>query len=146
MREAIRFPHLAQNLRFAEQHGIEPRRNPKQMLHGFAIVVVIERHAEDIRTHRMEFAQKNRKSRGTLMGGFRRHTIHFAAIAGREHQSLFENSPSAELLRRPLGLLARERHLLTHLYGRCAMIQSDKNNFHSALQALLKVAVTLREI
>jgi hypothetical protein len=26
------------------------------------------------------------------------------------------------------------------------MIQSDKYNFHSALQALLKVAVTLREI
>src|SRR5881394_2565613 len=65
VREAIRFPHLAQNLRFAEQHGIEPRRNSKEMLHGFAIVVVIERHAEDIRAHRMELAQKSRKSGGT---------------------------------------------------------------------------------
>src|SRR5437016_3321568 len=94
----------------------------------------------------MELAQKSRKSWGTLMGGFRRHAIHFAAIARREHQCLFENSPCTEFLSRPLGLLGRERHLLTHLNGRRAMIQSDKNNFHTAVQSLLKVAVALREI
>ena len=45
VREPIRFPHLAQNLRFAQQHGVEPRRNSKKMPHRFVIVVVIERHA-----------------------------------------------------------------------------------------------------
>jgi len=146
VRETICFPHLSQYLRFAQQHRIEARRNSKEMPHGLLIVVVIERHAEDIRPHRMELAKKSRKSRGTLMGGFRRHAVNLAAIAGGEHQRFFENSARAELFSRPPGPLGRERHPLTHLHGRRAVIQSYKNNFHTEVRSLLKVAVAMREI
>jgi len=40
--------------------------------------------------------------------------------------------PRAELLRRTLDLLGRERHPLTHLNGRRTVIQSDENDFHAA--------------
>ena len=146
VRETIRFPHLSQDLRFAQHHRVEARGNSKEMPHGLVIVVVIERHAEDIRPHRMELAQKSRKSRGTLMGGFRRHAVHLAAIACREHQRLFEDPPRAQFFSGPPGLLGRERHPLTYLDGRGAVIQSDKNNFHTEVRSLLKVAVAMREV
>src|ERR1700686_4047216 len=76
VRTTIPSPPLADYPLFAQQNGIEARRNSKEMPHGLVIVVVIERHAEDVRTHRMKLAQKSRKSRGTFMGRFRRHAVH----------------------------------------------------------------------
>ena len=122
VREAIRLPHLSQNLCLAQQHGIKSCRNSKKVPHRLLIVVVIERHAKNIRTHRMKLAEKRRESRGAFMGRFRRHPIHFAAIAGGKHQRLFENPPGAQLLGRTLRLLGGKRHFLTHLHRRRAVI------------------------
>ena len=80
------------------------------------------------------------------MGKFRWHSIHFAAIAGGEHQCFFEDSPRAQFFSGAPRLLGSERHFLPHLNGRCAMIQSDENNFHSAVCSLLEVPMTMREI
>ncbi len=146
VREAICFTHLAQDLRFSQQHGIKSRRYPEEMPHRLAIIVMIERYAEDFRPHGVELTQVGRQSRSTFMGRLRRHSIHFAAIAGGEYQCLFEDSPRAKLFRSTLSLFGGKRHSLPHLNGCRAMIQSDENDFHAAVQSLLKVAVTMRQI
>src|SRR2546430_10575089 len=94
----------------------------------------------------MKLAEKRRESRGAFMRRFRRHPIHFAAIAGGKHQRLFENPPGAQLLGRTLRLLGGKRHFLAHLNGRSPMIQSNENNFHAAVRLLLKIPVAMREI
>src|SRR6266581_9189131 len=116
------------------------------MPHRLAIIVMIERYAEDFRPHGVELTQVGRQSWSTLMRRFRWHSIYFAAIAGGEYQCLLEDSPCAKLFRSALGLFGREGHPLPHLNGRRAMIQSDENDFHAAVQSLLKVAVTMRQI
>ena len=80
------------------------------------------------------------------MGRFRWHSIYFAAIAGGECQCLLEDSPCAKLFRSTLGLFGGKRHPLPHLNGCRAVIQPDENDFHAAIQSLLKVAVTMRQI
>ena len=42
-RDLVGVAHLAQNFRFAEQHGIEPRRDAEQMPHGVAVAMPVER-------------------------------------------------------------------------------------------------------
>src|SRR5260370_8470968 len=122
------------------------RRYPEEMPHRLAIIVMIERYAEDFRPHGVELTQVGRQSRSTFMGRLRRHSIHFAAIAGGEYQCLFEDSPRAKLFRSTLSLFGGKRHSLPHLNRYRPMIHSYNNHFPPARQSLLKVAVTMRQI
>src|SRR5207249_2238007 len=68
---------------------------------------------------------------------FRRHTIHFAAIASREHQRFLENALRAEFLGSAACLVGGEGHPLAHLDGRGAMVQSNENDLHAGPRTLL---------
>src|SRR5215469_4754982 len=116
------------------------------MTNSFAVVVVIQRAIEHIHPHGMKFAEKRRKPRGALARGFRRHAVHFAAIASREYQRFRENPFRTQLVGGAPSLIGGEGHPLAHLNGRSAVIQSDENDLHSEALSPLKVPVTVRKI
>jgi len=145
VRETITPPAPAPDFRLAQQHRIQPGRNLKKMPYGLAIVMVISETLR-LRGAPNEIRSENWKVPARIHAKIPAARIYFAAIARGEHQRLFEDSPRAQFLSRALGLLLAERHPLAHLNWRRAVIESDENNFHAALQALLKIAVAVRKI
>src|SRR5207237_5611426 len=88
----------------------------------------------------MEFTQEIGESRRALVRSFRRHAVHFAAIAGGKHQRFLENALGAKLFGSAPGLLGGKRHPFAHLHGRGAVVQSDENDLHAdALNAPKKI-------
>src|SRR5579859_4810790 len=94
----------------------------------------------------MKFAEKTRKAGRAFARSFRRHAVYFAAIAGGKDEGFLEDSLRAKLFGGPAGLLGGKGNPLAHLNGRGAVIQSDENDLHARVRALLKKAVVMRKI
>ena len=118
VRNAIGFANLAENFRFTEHHGIKAGSDTEKMANGVAIVMVIERRAEQIKLNGMETAEIIRESGGGFVRGFVRDAVHLAAIARGEDESFMENAARAKFLGRPSRLVVGERHALAHLNWR----------------------------
>src|SRR5215471_17333905 len=108
--------------------------------------MVVQGRIQLIRLNGMETAQVSRQGAGRLPARVRIDAVHFAAVARRKYQRLFQDSLRSQLLRRALGLLFRERHPLPHFDWCSPEIQADKNKLHALSFALLKIAMMLREI
>jgi hypothetical protein len=115
VRNAIGFANLAENFRFAEHHGIKAGSDTEKVANGVAIVMVIERRAEQIKLNRMEAAEIIRESGGGFARGFGRDAVHFAAIARGEDESFMENAASAKFFGGLSRLVVGERHAFAHL-------------------------------
>jgi hypothetical protein len=92
------------------------------MTNGVAIVVVIERRAQELELHGMKATEVTRELRRIRVdsGGHRTLT----AVAGGENQSFVKNPRERSSSATCESLLVGERHSFAHLNGRRAVIQS----------------------
>jgi len=81
--------------RFTEHAWNQGRSDTEKVANGVAIVMVIERRAEQIKLNGMETAEIIRESGGGFARGFVRDAVHFAAIARGEDESFMENAARA---------------------------------------------------
>ncbi len=92
------------------------------MADGVAIVVVIERTAQQIRANFVKFAEKRRETGGAFVRSLRRDAIDFAAIAGGEDECFFQDAAGTQLSGGATGLIGGERDAFAHLYRSGAMV------------------------
>src|ERR1700730_6502755 len=81
--EAVGLADLAEYFGFAKQHGIESGGDTEEVTHGFAVVMVVERAAEDVRAHGVKLAEKGGEVWRGFMSGFGRNAVDLAAVARR---------------------------------------------------------------
>ena len=129
-RDLVGIANLAQNFRFAQQHGIEPRRDTKQMPHGVAVPMAVERAIQFNGGKLVEGRDEQFHRAGAVRRDFARDAVQFAAIARRKNQRFFEDTARTQLLGGFARLLGSESDALSQLDRSRAMIQSDENNFH----------------
>ena len=91
-RDLIGVAHLAQDFRFAQQHGIEPGRHAKQMAHGVAVPMAVQRAVQFAERKLVEGGEEEFHGAGAIRGKFARHAVEFTAIAGRKDQRFFEDA------------------------------------------------------
>jgi hypothetical protein len=120
--EAIGFADLAKDFGFAEELRIEAGGNAKEMTDGGAVVVLVEEAVEHVGPDGMKFTEEGRKARSASVGGFRRDTVEFAAIAGGEDERFFEKAARAEFVGGTAGLFECEGDALANIERRGAMV------------------------
>jgi hypothetical protein len=84
--------------------------------------MLVEGHAENIGANGVEFAEKGGEAGSGFVGGFRRDSVEFAAIAGGKNEGFFEEAAGAEFSGGASSLVGGERHALTKLEWRGAVI------------------------
>jgi hypothetical protein len=90
MGNAIGFPHLAEDFRFAEKKRIEASGYAEEMTDGGAVIVLVEQAVQYVGPDGVKFAEEGGKAGGAFVGSFGWDAVEFAAIAGGEDQGFFE--------------------------------------------------------
>src|ERR1700687_3661590 len=98
VRETVSLADLAEDFGFTEQHGIESGGDLEEVAHGFAIIVMIKRAVQDIGANGVKLAEKRRETGGAFVGGFRRDTVDFTAIASRQDERFLQDATGAQLI------------------------------------------------
>ena len=129
-RDPVGVAHLAQDFGFAQQHGVEPRRDAKQMAHRMAVPVPVERSIQFTGRKLVERCQEQFHRAGAVGREFAGNAVQFAAVAGRKHQRFFEDAARTQLFGGFASLFGAERDALAQRNRGCAVVQSDENNFH----------------
>ncbi len=121
--------HLPDDLRLAEDHGVQARRHAEEVADRVAPLVVIEGGGEgvggDAVALRQHLGDRRRLGRGSVV-----HRIEFDAVAGREDDHLLRGEGLLQLgeggLERGLG----HGQLFAKLDGRALVVQSGDGDFH----------------
>src|SRR4029077_6329656 len=100
------------------------------MPHRLAIVTPIDVAVKGGGLDLVEGREEKLHCADAIGGRFRRHSIQFAAIAGRKHQSFGENAACAQLLRGLTRLLRSKRDALAQLHRGRAVIESYEDDLH----------------
>jgi hypothetical protein len=113
--EAIGFADLAEDLGFAEEEGVQPGGNAKEMANGGAIVVLVEGAVENVGANGMKFAEEGGQAGSAFVGGFGRDAVNLAAVASREDERFFEKAAGAEFVGGSASLFGGEGDALAEL-------------------------------
>ena len=135
----VRGPQLTQNFRLAQQHGIQARRDAKQMADGIRPLPAIKAA--------FQFVIRNFVERSEIFfhrfGGGRReisrHAIQFAAIAGGEHHSLFQDPAFFQFVRGLQSLLRSKNNSLAQFHWRGAMVAADQRHLNADRAGAVRV-------
>ena len=128
MRSIVVLFELTQNLRLADDHRIEARRDAKQMAHRIVppvnVDVIIERFRKPMRSLVVE------KSADVVRSGLAitRSRNHLDAITSRQDDAFIDGGILAQAGQCAAYVGALECDAFAHFDGRAAMVQPDDNN------------------
>src|SRR3977135_757522 len=141
--------NLPEDFGFPQQHGIEPGRDAKQMVHRAAVPVPVQRTIQGSRRQLVKRCEEQLHRAGAIRGQLAGDAVKFAPVAGGKYQRFIQNSARTQLVGGLARLLHAERDPLAPLDRGRAVIQSDEDNFHlriARLNSLVLLVHTQSEV
>ena len=125
-RRSVGFFHLTENLRLADDHGVQPAHDAEKMPDGARRGV-----PEKCFAFRGGSACRHEIAHGRepVLGVFRRH-VEFHAIAGRDDHRFTEAGHSRKLCRDARQLAIGNGETLPHFDGRGVMTEAEADDLH----------------
>ena len=122
---ANRLLHLAQDLRLAEHHGVQPAGHAKRMLDRVLGWKGVDERLQARRLHMVIAGEPAHRSAGLL-----RAAIHFRAVAGGNDGCFAHGLLVDQIAQRHRHAVGIERDAFPHLERRGLMINAESEQLH----------------
>jgi hypothetical protein len=123
---AYRLLHLAENLRLAENHRIEPTGNPKGMSNGIALGIGIEVRRDLMARQTMVVGEPLRRRVRDIA-----RNVQLGTIAGRQDRRLVDRFAVGQVRQSPRQAFGMKRHLLANREWCCVVVDTKGEQRHA---------------